>query len=265
MLIENDFEHDDRPSTTRCAHFSPAPAAGRDPVSQPGHPPDAHPPLPDPRGGPRLPGAPTADPASARPRLTSRPRRGRKTARRAQLDGRRGGGRALPARAEASATPALDPVAPPPPEPPAEPAAVPAPGPSPDVAIAEEDPMPPPSEPERVARGDRRDARPRRSRRARPGSVRGTGPSPATPGAGLDQGTDPGQDPPRGQAGGGPAPGPRSLEAAAAREGSEARRGGQGGPSRRGPAPGRGEAGRVPRRAPQARRRAGRPRGAADQ
>ena len=53
------------------------------------------------------------------------------------------------ARGESSATPALDPGWPLTPEPPAEPAPAPAPGP-PDAAIAEEDRMPLPSEPEHV-------------------------------------------------------------------------------------------------------------------
>ena len=263
MLIENDFEHDDGHRQPDAPDLSPAPAAGRDPVSQPGHPPVAHPPRPDPRGGPRLPGAPTDDAASARPRPTSRPRRGRGSASRgrARRAPRRRPGRFL-ARGESSATPALDPVGPPPPEPPAEPATAPAPGPSPDVAIAEEDPMPPPPEPEHVD------------------EATAETPAPADPAA-------PGPDPSAGPVPPPPPPepaltkeqvldrirleaeqkaarlrSPRSLEAAAAREGSEARRGDQGGPARRGPAPGRGEAGRVPRRAPQARRRAGRPRGA---
>ena len=69
---------------------------------------------------------------------------------------------------KSSATPALDPVAPPPPEPPAEPAAVPAPGPSPDVAIAEEDPMPPrPSRSTSTRRPPRRPPRPIPPRPAR--------------------------------------------------------------------------------------------------
>ena len=134
----------------------PAPAAGRHPVSRPGHPPDAHPPLPDPRGGHSLPGAPTPIPprrASSSSRRSPRSKNGPS----AQLDGSRGGGRAS-WRGRSSATPALDPVAPPTLGASRRARGPPAPGPFHDVAIDH---------------GRRPDARPRPS------------PSTSTPSAGL--------------------------------------------------------------------------------